>query len=77
MKFTIPLSPITKKNSSQIIQCHGRPIDIVCYVADHISFMAYRYKFMSFVCILSRFILIVIAPECPKFIMLGMPCRQE
>ena len=28
MKFTIPLNPITKKNSSQIIQCHGRPMII-------------------------------------------------
>ena len=28
MIFTIPLTPITKKNSSQIIQCYGRPMII-------------------------------------------------
>jgi Holliday junction resolvase RusA-like endonuclease len=28
MKFTIPLPPITKKNSQQIITCKGRPMII-------------------------------------------------
>jgi len=28
MKFTIPIQPITKKNSQQIIQCKGGPIII-------------------------------------------------
>lgn len=26
MKFTIPLTPVTKKNHGQIIMCHGKPI---------------------------------------------------
>jgi Holliday junction resolvase RusA-like endonuclease len=28
MKFTIPLTPVTKKNSQQIIVCHNRPMII-------------------------------------------------
>ena len=26
MKFTIPITPVTKKNHGQIIMCHGKPI---------------------------------------------------
>ena len=26
MKFTIPIAPITKKNSQRIVQVHGRPL---------------------------------------------------
>jgi len=53
MKFTIPIEPVTKKNSQQIIMCKGRPmiipskkyreyekraIQYLCFCTDYINY---------------------------------------